>query len=412
MNKKILAVLLLGILFAGLASAGNLEISSLSYRSAPAAPGSIVTVWVNLKNDSVYNAEDVLVRIDPEFPLSLQPGEVIEKKLGVISPFQTVTIEYKLLVDIKATDGDKALKVIVGEGFPIKEENFVISVLSGTPKLEIVGSSHDELMPGVVQPMQLTIKNVGGSIAKDIVLKINPERTVTSTGVVVEREIVSLGAIANYIEYLDKGDETTVELILAVNQDADLKNYSVPVTMEYYDQNRTSKSNTGYLGIKVTAEAEVDAVINSVSPKAFPGGTSEVVIDLFNIGLADAKYVVIELAGGNMRVAEPRQFIGTLEADDFDSFKTEISFDPATPMGSQPLSLNIIYKDEQLGEKIISKTLNIDIVNPGEVVDGGGPGLIVIGLISLALQLIGLYIVVVKWIYPRAKAYRQNRQKK
>ncbi len=408
--KKIILPLLFVLLLAGHAFAGDIVANSLSYKPAPVSPGSALTVWVQVKNDSIYEAENGIIRLETEFPFTLQPGEIAEKNLGTIDPFDTATIEYKLLVDDKAVDGMHSIKVLVGEEVTTKEANFSISILSRTPKLEIVGSSVDELSPGKVTPVMLTIKNIGGSIAKNIVLKVNPERTVTAAGVVVEREIVSLGASAKYINKLDMDESANVEIALSVNQNAELKNYSVPITLEYFDQNGTSKTEISYLGIKVTAEADVDAVINSITPSAFPGGTSEVVVDMFNIGLADAKYVVIELSGQYMNIEEPRQFIGTLEADDFDSFKTNVSFDVTTPIQEIPLTLSIYYKDDSLVERVETKQLMVNVASPTAVGDGG-IGLILIGLISLALQLIGLYVVL-KWVYPRAKVFVGNMRKK
>lgn len=408
--KKIILPVLFVLLLAGYAFAGDLEANSLSYDPAPVAPGSALTVWVQVKNDSIYEAEDSIIRLETEFPFSLQSGQEAERDIGNIEAFEIATIEYKVLVDDKAIDGLHNLKVLVGEEFTTKEANFPISILSRTPKLEIVGSNVNELSPGKITPIMLTVKNIGGSLAKNIVLKVNPERTITAAGVVVEREIVSLGASAKYIDKLDMDESSTVEFELSVNQDAELKNYSVPITLEYFDQNGTSKTETSYLGIKVTAEAQVDAVINSISPNAFPGSTNEIVIDMFNIGLADAKYVVIELSGQYINVEEPRQFIGTLEADDFDSFKTNVSFDPTTPMQEIPLTLNIYYKDDELEEMVETKQLMINVA-AGVAGTGEGIGIILIGLISLALQLIGLYVVA-KWAYPRAKVFVGNMKKK
>jgi len=412
MDKRILWVFLLVLFFSGTALAGNLKVNSVSYAPAPAAPGSLITMWAQIENDSFYEAEDVVVRLQLDFPFSLQPGEVTERTLGTMAAYETTSLEFKVLVDEKARHGAHSVKVLIGEEIPIKEESFTVEVLSRTPKLEIVESSLTEISPGSVQGVMLGIKNIGGSIAKDIVLKINPERTVTSTGIVVEREIVSLGASSNYINNLDQGEKATVELTLAVNQNAELKNYSIPVTIEYFDQNGTEKTETGYLGLKVSAEAEVDAVINSITPRAFPGGNSEIVVDLFNIGLAEASYVVVELSGQNMSIAEPRQFIGTLEADDFDSFKTKVSFKPEMPVGENTLSLNIIYKDEELQERIIKKNLAVNVLNMAEATGGSvNIGGAILGLIGLVLQLVGLYVVVLKWGYPKIKEFRAKGKK-
>ena len=82
--KKIILPLLFVLLLAGYAFAGDLMANSLSYEPAPVAPGSAMTVWVQVKNNSIHDAEDSIVRMEPEFPFTLQPGEEAEQNIGRI----------------------------------------------------------------------------------------------------------------------------------------------------------------------------------------------------------------------------------------------------------------------------------------------------------------------------------------
>ena len=75
-----------------------------------------------------------------------------------------------------------------------------------------------------------------------------------------------------------------------------------------------------------------------------------------------------------------------------------------------PLTLSIYYKDDALVEMVETKQLMVNVTSPTAGGDGG-ISLILIGLISLALQLIGLYVVL-KWVYPRAKIFVGNMRKK
>ncbi len=410
MNKNFLILLPLLLFFAAGAAAGDLYVDSISYEPAPVAPGNTMVLWLFVLNDSGYVAENSVVELELDFPLSLQTGQEAKRELGKIAAHKRLTVEYKVLVDPKAVDGKYQIETMVGEGAPHRLQNFTVSVLSRTPKLEVIQSDIAELSPGMATQANLTIKNIGGSVAKNIVVKTPADRTVTSTGVVVEREIVSLGAVSKYVDHLDQGQETTVQMLLGANQGAELKNYSVPITMEYYDLNGTARTDTAYLGLKVTAEPDVDAVIDSVEPFAFPGTKAELTVDLFNIGLADAKYVLVELQGQGVEIAEPKQFIGTLEADDFDSFKTGITFAPTIQPGYVPITLNIIYKDDDLQEQVTTKVLNVKVLNAAEMqaVVGIGAGAIFLGLISLALQLTGLYVVA-KFLYRKYKKFREKR---
>ncbi len=409
MNGKFLAISFLLLFFACYAAAGDLYMNTVSYEPAPVSSGSTMSIWTYVTNNSLYEAVDARIKADVEYPFSLQPGQTETRYIGAIESYKTVSVEFKVIVDPKASDGKYSMKFHFGEKGLYKSKEVLITVQSRTPKLEIVESDITEVSPGRATAVNLTIKNVGGSVAKNIVVKTTEDRTVTSTGVVVEREIVSLGGGANYIQFLDPDEEARVQLLLGVNQDAELKNYSVPITLEYYDVNGTAKTNTGYLGLKVTAEPDLDAVIGSVKPFAFPGMPAELTVDLFNLGLADARYIVVELEAQGIEIEEPKQFIGTLEADDFDSFKTGIKVGSNVKAGQVPITLKITYKDDKLEPRVVTKQLSMKVLNAGELqaATGGGPALIVVGLISLLLQLIGLFIVA-RFIY---KKYRKFREK-
>jgi len=413
MNWKNVLFLSLLIFFAGNVAAGDLIASSFSYEPAPAAPGSTLSVWVYIKNNSSYLSEDAKLKVELSYPLSLQLGQEAEISLGSIEPSKTKAVEYKIVVDSKAINGKYGFTFLFGEGGFFKSKTEIVSVLSRTPKLEIIESDVTRLEPGQVATVKLLIKNIGGGIAKNIVVKTTEDRTVTSTGVVVERQIVSLGAGTKYIEYLDPEQQTTVEMQLAVNEGAELKNYSVPIKMEYYDTNGTAKTDTSYLGLKITASPNVDAVISSVTPYAFPGATAELTIDLFNIGSADAKYVTVELSGEGVEIAEPKQFIGTLEADDFDSFKTSAKFSQTVQPGQQlPITLKIIYKDPEQQTQVKPKELSLKVLTAAEMqaTAGIGPAAIIIGLFSLAIQLIGLYAVA-RFGYRKFRQFRGKKGK-
>ncbi|MDP2974242.1 MAG: hypothetical protein Q8N60_04275 [Candidatus Diapherotrites archaeon] len=413
MNWKNILFLSLLIFFAGNVAAVNIDANVSGYLPAPASPNSTITLWVQLKNNSTFDAADAMVKLEINYPLSLQPGQENEMSLGKMGPYTTKIVEYKILVDPKAVDGKYDVKIYSGDASFQKITHFRINIVSRTPKLEIIESDVTRLEPGQVATVKLLIKNIGGGIAKNIAVKTTEDRTVTSTGVVVEREIVSLGAGTKYIEYLDPEQQTTVEMQLAVNEGAELKNYSVPIKMEYYDTNGTAKTDTGYIGLKITASPNVDAVIRSVTPYAFPGTTAEITIDLFNIGPADAKYVTVELNGEGVEIAEPKQFIGTLEADDFDSFKTSAKFSQTVQPGQQlPITLKIIYKDPDQQTQVKPKELSLKVLTAAEMqaTAGIGPAAIIIGLFFLAIQLIGLYAVA-RFGYRKFKQFRGKKGK-
>lgn len=359
--KNLILVLLFMTALPAMAYAIDIDINSSNYEPAPATPGNLFTLWVHVKNTTPYEAEDVVFELKYEYPFSLPAGESATEEIGTIRPNQIVLVQKNILVEGGAPDGTYEIEMKVGDNSTVSRTvKKSIVVQNVAPVLEVVGSSVTEAMPGENVAVTLELKNVGTSSAHDIVVKIAEDRTVTTTGVVVERDIVPLGASSAYINEIRTGGTGEAELMLGVNNDADLKNYTLPIAITYYDSQGTQRSSSSYIGIKVSADPEIDLVISEISPVAYIGGKSVISFDIFNVGAASARYVVVEVSANGIAVSDPKQFIGTLEADDFDSFKSTFDFS-GTEAGEKTITVKLTYKDQENQPSTFEKTLYLTV---------------------------------------------------
>ncbi len=404
MGKNFVLVLLAMFFLLGGALAANFDVNNFSYDPAPASPGKQISLWVNLKNTTNYNVDNVAVTFIPNYPFAIVPGQETTKNFGSVNAYQIIGLYTKVLVDEKAANDDYRFEMRVKDNTEgEKTINVIIRVVGKNPRVELIQSSAVRAVPGQELPLDLKLKNIGGSVAKNVVVKIKEDRTVTTTGVVVEREIIPLGASAALTDNLKPDEEATVRMLLGINKGATLKNYSLPVTVEYYDENGTAFSSTGYIGLNVSAETELDAVINSVNPSAYPGGTSEIGVDIFNVGAASASYVVAELSLENAEFSESKIFVGTLDPDDFDSFKTKAKISDSAKPGTYNLQLKLSFKNWNNETKTIQKSIPIKIVTAGESQAAGGQASSpIVEIIGLLLELVGLFVAA-KWVFNKAK---------
>lgn len=404
--RKIILFLAL-VFLAGNVLGGNLTVESVSYDPSPAIPGGHFSLYVQLKNDSKYYAENTVVWLDlsgdtereSAYPFSLGSGVSAQKTLGTINPNKNASAEYRVYVDPSALDGDYNITFTLSEEkTQTKQRKYTITVLSRKPDIEIVGASETDAAPGQDLELDLTVRNIGSSIAKDVLIGLEEDRTVTTSGVVVEREFSSLGASFTFLDSIAPGKEKIARISLVINPEAEQKTYMIPIKLKYKDANLTSYTQTAYIGLKVGQEPELDAVISEVAPVAFPGGTSQITIDLFNVGIGTAKYVVAELDTEAGKISQEKTFIGTLEADDFDSFKTSISIKPnLKPDQMVPAKLTLKYKNQFGEERTTEKELMLRI-GSAEEAQGANLGLAVLGIIGLLLQLLGLFVAA-RWAY-------------
>lgn len=409
MKKLLIAFAVLFL--AANAAAADLVIDAVSYNPAPAIPGEYFDLFIQLKNNSKYLAEDIEFSLDlsggnernSDYPFSLGTGINANTVVPSIQARKNALLEYKIRVDPSALDGTYTLVFRFNDSDALKEYNYTITVLSRQPDIKVVDASQVAVAPGQVAELELTLKNVGTSSARDILAGIQEDRTVTATGVVVEREFVAIGASFNYVKSLEPGKEIKTTISLAVNPDAEQKTYTVPVTIKYKDANSNEYTDTSYIGLQVVQEPEIDAVVSEIVPGVMPGGASEVTVDLFNVGVGTAKYVVVEISTPSGKVDQEKVFIGTLEADDFDSFKIDVRFNTDIDTSvDQLLNLMLTYKNQYGVQKQLEKTVKLDGFSSAgaQAAAGANPVGMAIGGIAILLQLLGLFVAG-KWGYKK-----------
>ncbi len=392
MKKLLIAIAAIALLLPA-AMAENLAVESFSYSPTPAVPGKYIDLWVHLKNDSPYVLKGVTFELDlkasfeggSDFPFELEDGDSLKKELGTLSAKKTALIHYKIMVNENAFDGDYSIGLIYSsDGATSKKETVTVKIQNRNPDLEIVGIEPSEIGPGQSKEIELQIKNVGMEQATNVLVGVSEDRTVTSTGIVVERDILPVGGV-HYIESIAPGEIYKAKISIGANPEAELKIHTVPVTLEYKDGNSNNLSETEYIGIKVSQNAELESVINSQTPLAVAGGTSELKIDLFNAGIGSAKYIVAELSSDAGEFENSKVFIGTLEADDFDSFKTDIKIDSGIEPGIHTLNLKLSYKNQFGMAEEMEIPLALKIYSPSEA--GGDAGIDFWFLVVVAIVL-------------------------
>jgi len=373
--KKVLFFSMAVLLFAAFALAGNLEVSSTNYTPAPASPGGSITLWAYVFNNSNGDSKNAIFNLDlksnitgTNFPFSLESGELAQKELGTIPANQTVIVSYRILVDPKATDGSYTIYLQTGEDGKIaKSTPLTLQILKRKPSLMVVSSSPASAEVGKTAELQLLLKNTGSSNALNISVGLAEDRTVTSTGVVVERDIVPLGAAFSNIASLGIDEEKSVTIPLMINPSASPKAYYIPLRLTFYDDNRTSYTQTEYVGIKVFENAELGASISEITPLLAAGQESKMTLDIYNTGIGTAKYLTLNVKSDFASFKQSEFFIGSLNSDDSDSLTLEAMVPKTENSGEHSLEITMKYKDEFGTEQTVVQKIPAMLFTPAEI---------------------------------------------
>lgn len=339
--KKILFLML--ILLIGGVFAAIPDVSQVSYDPSPAVPGSTITVLVQIENPDNVDKENVYVSIEETYPFTVK--ETNERNIGNLEAKGKTITYFEIYVDPTALNQTYDLEVKVKENKSntgkIEKKEIVVS--GNNPILKVVNISESKLIPGEEKKITFEIQNIGTSTAYDISLELEEDRTVTATGEVVEREITPLGSATGYIEKILSGEKENITIELSVNREADLKNYTLPVTLSYRTPSGEREEETSYIGFKIAGPVLMDGAIKEAGD-LINGGEYEVTIELFNKGAGKAEFTIVNIETDFGDVDRTKQFIGSLEPNDVDSFNTIINVDTLeTKTGT--IKLTIDYQD-------------------------------------------------------------------
>jgi hypothetical protein len=393
-------ILLFGLLVLfPLVHAQVVTVASYNVDPSPVIPGQTFTLYAYVYNNNGVFAKNVVFTLelgegtgDTSFPFSIEPTDTLTRSLGGIPAYTTVQVQYKIQVSPDALDGAYTLNLKAAEQgksggiLPVS-----IQVLSRKPILSIIQSIPTIVGTGQMDSIQLTIKNTGSSPAVDVLVSLKEDRTVTSTGTIVERDIVPLGASSQYIAQLGVNNTTVVNVPILVNPSATSKPYFVPVTLTYYDENKTSYSTTDYVGLKVVGGPNLEAIAADAEPLLVPGKPSRLTIDLFNNGLGPAKFVQARVQSDFFSIPTQDFFIGTIESDDFDSLVLDGVVSPSVAPGEYLVNVSLFYKNEFGDVTQIGKSVNVRVYSPSEVPSSNGENGFPLWIIAIVILGIGYW---------------------
>lgn len=351
------------------------EVTQISYNPSPAIPGTTITFLIQLENNDSTIQKDITVRLEDTYPFTVKTDEINQnpKQVGDIQAYGKTLIQFTVYIDPTAEDKTYNIPVIVGGKYLTggKKTNHLIVVSGKEPIIKITGITEEKLLPGEEKEITFTLQNVGTSSAHQVILEMQEDRTITPTGGIVERDITPLGAATVNVGSINPGEEKITKLKISVSNTATIKNYTLPVKVSFNNQTGDRKEITSYVGLKVFGTANLDATIKE-------NNNGEITFELFNKGMGKAEFTLVEISAEGATIEKPKQFIGSLGANDVDTIKTKINYTQEYPK----INLTISYLDSDAKQK--TKEINL---NPQAKTDSQeGPNwlliLIILGIIG------------------------------
>lgn len=257
-----------------------------------------------------------------------------------------------------------------------------INVERSSIDLKVVDIEDGSLALGGTSDVKLEIKNLGNTQAGDVTATMN----LTSPFTPVKSSQRYVGVI--------QPDQTAEALFtISVDSSAQKKSYSIPVTIEYYDQAGAKQSASVNIGLNVGGKADIKVNLDDKG-LLVAGQTGKVTIGVINRGFVDAKFLTLKLlsTGDYQVTSTDSAYIGALNSDDSDSQDFDISISDNVTKEKITLKVGVEYKEEN-NDKLITEdsTIETSILSTAEYAKQKSDG----GIVSLAIGLLGLVVALI-----------------
>ncbi|MCZ7401852.1 MAG: COG1361 S-layer family protein [Candidatus Methanoperedens sp.] len=321
----------------------------------PVEPGQDLTLSVRLENTN-SDMENVFLEIVPDSPIKLknENDRIIDE--GRIIKYGAVTETYLLHVDPLAASGayDIEFRTRWFNNGMSSETNKTFKVLvRGAPQLMI---SNITINPGRISPkdkfdLTFRVSNEGTGMAREVQVSADMS----------DLPFVSLDADTKVIKRLDPGETIQLNYPVQVKDKTEISSYSIPIKMDYKDENGKNLSSKSLAGIRVLGKADLAISDIKIEPQnPVKGDLVTVNMRIENSGTGEAKSVKINLDAPFEGTKSA--FLGKIKPDD-DAPGVFTFY--ASKDGDIPLTASIEYEDD-LGMRTVNESLNLHVYKQNE----------------------------------------------
>jgi hypothetical protein len=183
----------------------SLKMTLVNQDPYPADPGDYVNLLFKVENRGTDNAENVVFKLLPEYPFSLDTGVSATAELGTIKGLQTdengFLIKYKVRVDKDAINGENEIRAECryNNGNTLTNK-FNITISNPRTDMDVV------VQDSTADSTTLAVANIGANDAYSVIVRIPDQQNFGVTG-------TSASVIGN----LNAGDYTLVSFQVTSN---------------------------------------------------------------------------------------------------------------------------------------------------------------------------------------------------
>ncbi|MDO8460331.1 MAG: hypothetical protein Q7S74_04435 [Nanoarchaeota archaeon] len=271
----------------------------------------------------------------------------------------------------------------------------VFLTLSNVSAILISSITVDKITPGNSGNVRLVIENDLSSEITDVSVTLDLKAL----------PLTSIGSAQDSVDKIRKNDDEIMGFKLKSAPDAKAGDYQVPYTIQYTDGD-TKKTETGSLGVTISASPELTFTVSTENPVV--GQKGKVTLKVVNQGLADAKFVSVRIAPvGFTLLSDDEVYIGSISSDDFETANFDVIFNNE----NERLSAIIQYTDFDNQKVVKSIDLPITVYTEQKALELGIIKKRYTVFYFIGIILIIILIIVWRMIRKRQRLKRSMKEK-
>lgn len=327
----------------------SFSVTMMSQNPDPVEPGQTVKVKFKIENEGSQTTDDVIAKIDPQYPFEIY-GDEIEKNLGRVSASSTNTeVSFTLKVDEDAVEGntelDFELQFSDSSSITYDDGEFTIDIQTNDAVLDIssIELNPETISPGDTTKISFIVKNEADSLLKDITFKLElndddlPFAPYQSSS-------------EKRIDQLNSDYQSSLNFEIICSPDAEVGLYKIPLNITYYDENGNSYTSEDLLAITVSEQPTLKSYIKKTEIYS-SNQQGKVTIQIANTGISNIQSLEMQLINSSdYKLLSPSDYfyLGDLDADDTESEELNIYVaDPESGEVNIPIKLSYLDENNQ-----------------------------------------------------------------
>lgn len=386
---------MLCIIFTGEVSADGTSIvkaSVLKYEPLPAEIGQYMDIWIKIDNTGSGIAKDVILKIEPKYPLSIDtPSNSIEN-IGLLPSGSSSIHKFRLYVDSNAKQGNASFDILYQEndGAAWIKNTFEVQVgtlsydnkgniaIDGSPKFD-----PEIFNPGDTGTVAITLKNLA-TTPSVTVKDSNYDTNAVLQGATLKGENGITVTNQNYTGNLVIGPGEAAPLFYNLNIPSNLSDGTYFLDFSIRGNSHAYNNNWR---IPLVVDSSSVRIIAS-KPLKLENGIGKLQFDVANVRKNTISAVSVKLAAEGIEFSPSEYFIGSIGPDELYTIEVEAEDISENKNETRPLTLVAAFKNgANIHEtNIASQPIKIVTVN-----EGNNSMIILVILILMAIAGVILY---------------------